>query len=282
MEIQLTEESKFIKFGNPNGPVLVCIPGLLGGPEDFSGILPEVQDRFNILIINPIVIARDAGLNRLSPEILNEVSYDSTAVDIYNALINEYYHEQGFFFLGISLGGKVVYDFAIKYPKYFRGGLITDVGLASFESSPLYTFVEGTINKVDLNLNWLDMKSHLRSNIPDKNLRILIQTQISYPTGAPPAIWKVGMKNFKSLLQRHEIDEQGQEYKKIDEHFNKEQKFIHVLKAEKFSGISDDSYQSMKCLKSIKFHELQNSSHFLHITHKDKIREMLMNFNREG
>jgi pimeloyl-ACP methyl ester carboxylesterase len=270
-------EFKFTRLGNPEGPMLVCVPGLLGGPEDFANIIPPLFDKFQILIVNPIAQARETGLSNLSADVLSEVSYDSTSTDIYENLQKEYKSE-AYYFLGVSLGGKVVYDFAIRYPHIFSGGLITDVGLSSFESSPLFKFVEQTVEGIDLNLPWPEMKSHLRKTIPENSLRVLIQTQVSYPDGKPPAKWKVGMQNFKSLLQGHAIDEQYEEFKKVNDTLEKRNSFIHVLKAETLSGISEEGYAQMQGLNSIKFHNYSNTSHFLHITHKEKIQELILKY----
>jgi pimeloyl-ACP methyl ester carboxylesterase len=268
-------EFKFTRLGNPNGPMLVCVPGLLGGPEDFTNIIPPLFDKFQILIVNPIAQARESGLKNLSADVLSEVSYDSTSTDIYENLKKEY-NSEGYYFMGISLGGKVVYDFAIRYPEVFRGGLITDVGLSSFESSPLFQSVLTTVESIDLNLPWFEMKSYLRKNIPENNLRVLIQTQVSYPDGKPPAKWKVGMQNFKDLLQGHAIDEQHEKFLTVDKKLEKTKSFIHVLKAEILSGISDESFEQMQKLKSIKFYNYPSTAHFLHITHKQQIQEIIL------
>jgi pimeloyl-ACP methyl ester carboxylesterase len=268
-------ELKFTRFGNPKGPMLVCVPGLLGGPEDFTNIIPPLFEKFQILIVNPIAHARESGLKNLSADVLSEVSYDSTSTDIFENLQREFKSE-AYYFMGISLGGKVVYDFAIRYPQAFRGGLITDVGLSSFESSPLFKFVLTTVEGIDLSMPWPEMKAFLRKNIPENNLRVLIQTQVSYPDAKPPAKWKVGMQNFKELLQGHAIDEQHEDYLKVDAVLAKNGSIIHVLKAETLSGICPEGFDQMQDLKSIKFHNYADTAHFLHITHKEQIQEIIL------
>lgn len=269
-------EFKFQQLGNPEGPILVCVPGLLGGPEDFREIIPNILEKYNVLVVNPILHAREKGLNNLTADFLKEVTYDTASADIYQKLRDEF-GDRGYYFFGNSLGGKAVYDFAIKYPEKFLGGLITDVGLASFESSPLYQFIESTVDGLDLNLSWTEMKTFLRANVPEKNLRIFIQTQLHYAGGKPPAKWKVGMAKFKDLLKGHSIDEQYEAYCKVNQKLVDTGSLIHVLKAEHLSGISDVSYRQMQELKSIRFYFHPGTAHFLHITHKSQIIELLLN-----
>jgi pimeloyl-ACP methyl ester carboxylesterase len=273
--MNIDSEFKFQQLGNPNGPILVCVPGLLGGPEDFREIIPNLLEKFNVLVVNPILQAREKGLNNLTSDFLKEVTYDTASSDIYEKL-RLGFGDRGYYFFGNSLGGKAVYDFAIKYPQRFLGGLITDVGLASFETSPLYQFIENTVDGLDLNLPWSEMKAFLRANVPEKNLRIFIQTQLHYAGGKPPAKWKVGMAKFKDLLKGHSIDEQYAQYCPVNEKLIKQGSTIHVLKAEHLSGISDESYQQMQDLKSIKFYFHPGTAHFLHITHKSQIVDLLL------
>jgi hypothetical protein len=123
---------------------------------------------------------------------------------------------------------------------------------------------------------WIEMKAYLRKTIPENNLRVLIQTQISYPEGKVPAKWKVGMANFKSLLQGHAIDEQYDNFRAINDELTAKRSFIHVLRAEVLSGISDESFEQMRALSSIQFHNYKKTAHFLHITHKDEIQNLIL------
>ncbi|HXH29868.1 MAG TPA: alpha/beta hydrolase [Bacteriovoracaceae bacterium] len=265
----------FVGHGLNSGPVLVCLPGLIGGPEDFRDIIVDLKDHFQIMILDPNSERRvQVGLN-LTPEAMREISYDSTSDGIRDVLF-QHAPGQKYFFLGISLGGKVVYDFAIKYPELIQGGVITDVGLSPFGDSELFKVIEGIVDHTDLSLPWAEIKKSLQDTIPDKNLRILIQTQITYPDKKPPAVWKTGMKNFENLLKRQTLDLQVEGYQQVDQQLFRENKSLFVMHASAISGISAQGYAAMKKMKSIKIVEIAHSTHLLHVTHKDEISKLAL------
>ncbi len=262
----------FVTHGLSHGPILVCLPGLIGGPEDFRDIIVGLRDHFRILIVDPNAERREQeGLN-LSTATMLEISFDTTAVTLRDELLRSY-RDQRYFFLGVSLGGKVVYDFALRFPELFAGGVITDVGLSPFGDSELFKVIEGIVDHTDLNLPWTEIKRSLQDLIPDKNLRILIQTQIAYPEKKPPAVWKTGMKNFEALLKRQTLDDQVDRYAAVDGTLTAAGKRIVVLHAEKMSGISTPGHQVLKGMKSIQLVEVPGSTHLLHVTHKDEIAD---------
>ena len=260
----------FQKHGLVHGPILFCIPGLIGGPEDFNEMIGKLGEKFSIIIIDPNDRRRlEEGMN-LSLESMKEISYDSTSIDVKNFLL-ENYPDRKYFFLGVSLGGKVVYDFAVKFPEHFSGGVITDVGPGPFSESELFITINDIVNNVDLNLPWPELKKKLQESIPDKNLRVLIQTQVAYPNQAPPAIWKTGMKNFENLLKRQSLDNQEELLMKVDSTLFESNHYLNVLHSGKMSGIGERVYQEMKKMKSLKIQEVADGNHFLHISHKDLI-----------
>lgn len=266
---------KYEFLGNQKGPILVCVPGLLGGPEDFRQMLPAWTDRFFIVIPDPNAERRDAGLNFTS-EVMREVTFESSASEIRDALV-EHFPGRPYYFVGISLGGKIVYDFALRFPELFCGGVITDVGPGSFEQAELFQSVEKLVIEINLEQPWSTLRLELRERIKDKNLRILIQSQISYPKGQQTAIWKTGMQNFKEMLQRQEIDEQFEDLAKVSDHLAAEKKWISVLHSVDASGISAETFKRMLELQCIKIKSLANTSHFMHITHKSEIENAVLN-----
>jgi len=257
-------------LGDPRRPPLVCIPGLLGGPENFLAMIPSWTEHFRVLVLDPHRVRREAGLTGLREESIREVSYDTTSGEIAEILRKEGIDRA--FLTGVSLGGKVVYDFAAKYPEFFRGGVITDVGPGSFSRSELFLFVDGIVQNLNRHLPWTELKAELQSRIEDRSLRSLIQSQLFYPVRDQlPAEWKVGMRNFRSMLQRQGIDEQFEDLAKVDTRLAEQGHLFHVLHASRFSGISEDSLPRLRKLKAIQIEEVPASTHFLHITHKDLI-----------
>ncbi|MFN7904886.1 MAG: alpha/beta hydrolase [Pseudobdellovibrionaceae bacterium] len=264
---------QFEVFGNKTNPALVCVPGLLGGPEDFRAMTEVFEKDYYIMIMDPNSERRKLGLSNLTQEVMQEVSFNSSANDIADALkdtnINQAY------LLGVSLGGKIVYDFAIKFPELFLGGVITDVGPGSFEDSELYRFVDKIVQETNLNLTWPELKIDLQNRIADRSMRSLIQTQITYPNQKPPGNWKTAMKNFRKMLHRQNIDDQFEGLKAVDCRLIKQGSTIDVLQSQYYSGISLSSVPKIQLLKSIRLHSISNSSHFIHITHKPVIQDLV-------
>lgn len=260
--------------GNPEGPVLVCVPGLLGGPEDFRNMLDAWAKDFCIIILDPNAERREEGLN-LSETTMKEVSFDTSAIEIRNALV-EHLPGRPYYFVGVSLGGKIVYDFALRFPKDFSGGLITDVGPGSFEEAELFQNVERDILATTLDKPWAEVRQDLRTRITDRNLRIFIQSQIFYPKGQNTGIWKTGMENFKALLERQSIDDQFEEFEKAANILFERKSQITVLHATNNSGISAKTLEKMQRLPCLRIKTLQGATHFMHVTHKSDIEKEVL------
>jgi pimeloyl-ACP methyl ester carboxylesterase len=171
------------------------------------------------------------------------------------------------FFNGISLGGKVVYDFAAKFPDLFLGGAITDVGPGLIEDSALYNFVEVTIPSINLSLPWSELKEEIKAKIPEKNIRIMVQTQVYYPEKDKPAHWKPGIENLQGMLSGTSIKEQWEVLEKLE----KGKSRIILLNAEYLSGISQPDLERVRKCSRIEVRRISNSTHFLHITHRKEV-----------
>lgn len=266
-------------FGNKKGPVIVCVPGLLGGAEDFRDMISRFQESHHLLVFDPNAERREIGLNGLTLEIMQEIKFDCNADELAGEL--KKFTNEPVWMCGISIGGKIVYDFAIKFPHLFRGGLITDVGLGPFSDSELFCFVEDIVDNINLNQAWPELKKDLRAKISDDSLRSLIQSQVFYPTKKPPAAWKIGMASFKSMLNRQATDEQFVPFENIDNILAQKSSILHVMKATNLSAINNSSYDRMSKLKSIKIHIIENSSHFLQFTHKNIMLDLLQQMSEK-
>lgn len=262
------------EFGDRRNPALVCVPGLLGGAEDFRGMIPAWKDHFHVCILDPNIERRDEGLSGLTAEMMREISYDSTSAEVLRVL-REQGHSRGYL-AGVSLGGKVVYDFASRYPEAFLGGAITDVGPGSFEDSELYRFVDRVVGETRLELPWEDLKRELKCRVADRNLRSLIQSQIAYPERKPPAIWKTGMKGFRAMLRRQGIDDQLETFLAVDPALAARGAYLRVLQASSLSGISAGTLAQMRKMRSIRLFPVHDSGHFLHISHKREVESLVL------
>jgi pimeloyl-ACP methyl ester carboxylesterase len=260
-------------FGNKLAPAIVCVPGLLGGAEDFRDTIARFGESHHLLVFDPNAERREMGINGLTLEVMQEIKFDCNADELAQE-IKKYTHEPAWM-CGISIGGKIVYDFAIKFPQLFRGAVITDVGLGSFSESELYCFVEDIVDNINLNQSWPELKKDLRAKIADDSLRSLIQSQVFYPTKQPPAAWKIGMANFKGMLNRQSTDDQFESYQGVDGILADKGSLIHIMKATQLSAINERSFEKLNTLKSIKIHSVRDSSHFLQFTHKEILLDLI-------
>ncbi len=161
-------------LGNPKHPTLVCVPGLLGGPEDFVNLIPPWVDKFHLILLDPNSDKREKGLSGLTEEVMKEYSLESNADGIKEIL--DLLKIESTYLLGISIGGKIIYDFALKFPDMFLGAVITDVSPGPFEDTELFKLVDKLVTETDMNQTWPDLKKDFAKRITDRNLRSLIQT----------------------------------------------------------------------------------------------------------
>ncbi len=84
------------------------------------------------------------------------------------------------------------------------------------------------------------------------------------------------MKNFGDMLVRQSIDDQFEALNQIDPTLTARQSYFHVLTSTSYSGISPAALTQMQKLKAVKLKEVPNSSHFLHVSHKEIVQEMVL------
>ncbi len=261
---------QYDEMGSKENPTLVCVPGILGGPENFAAMVPGLIDRYHIVIFDPSAERRDLALTNASlMQAMQQLAYYQTADEIAVAL-NKMGRSEAFF-LGISLGGKIIYDFALKFPQMFAGGVVTDVGPGPFEETHLHIFIADLVENLDLTVPWTELRAEMNRIVPDRNLRIMLQSQIHYPEGKPPGMWKPSMRYLSEMLERQNMDDQFEGLAKVDDFLASEGRFIHVFKASSLSGISDSAVQRMKAFKCIRLHPIDGTTHFLHVSHKNAI-----------
>lgn len=271
----------FEELGDITNPTLVCVPGLFGGPTDFAGMRDAWAQEFHVILLDPDRDRRKSATATLPVE-----SEDKLFVSTSDAIaeILKSFDKKDAFVVGISLGSKVVFDFAIKYPWMFKGGLSLDVGCGPFEDTDLYKFIDGLVDHLDLTIPFSDMKKILQERIPDRNLRTMIQTQLFYPGGKPPARWKAGMRHLGNVLsdtmKQQKIDVQFDGLERVDKYLADRGCLIKVLKATSISAISEECMPRMRALSSVWMEIIEGSSHFLHATHKDLVTDEVLRMGR--
>ena len=275
---------RFTEQGDRENSTLVCVPGLLGGPNDFAAMNETLEKHFHIIVIDPDPENARLGSSVMNEDVLKHEVVSSSAPDFINEILQSMGKKEAYLF-GVSLGGKVVFEFASQYPDMFLGGLSLDVGPGEFEKSELFYFVDGMVRNLDLSHPYPEMKVILQNMIKDRNLRSMIQSQIFYPEKGAPGVWKSGMQNFGEmfveLLEDNDMSNQFKKYQLQDLMLAAKEKYVHVLRAKNLSGISLESIPQLEKLASVKMTMIDDASHFLHVTHKDQVVKKMLEIKSE-
>jgi pimeloyl-ACP methyl ester carboxylesterase len=253
-------------------PILVCVHGYMGGPDDFRNMLPAWESEFCILEPDFLAEFRTHGIIEITKEGVGQLTYEDSADQMADYLRREFPGRKAYFF-GISFGGKILLDFGARHPDLLIGGVITDIGLGSLAGSSLYHFLETTLPSINLNLEWAELKAELLQKIPEKNVRILVQTQLYYPNKVPPAAWRASIETLHSLVTSTRISEQWDVAEKVKSP-------ILILCAEQLSSIAPEVAERMKSYPQIEMRQIPNSTHFIHITHVKHLTDAVLDIRQ--
>lgn len=262
------------EYGNPEGQILACLPGMIGGPGDFRLILEGLDEKFRILLVDINPNRRDQGLKGLSTESVNAVDYQGCSNELADYIKQNHPHKK-ITLIGLSIGGKIVYHFLTDYPQLFKSGVVSDITPGIMTHTDLYSTVITTVESLDLSKPWADLKEQLNTKIADRNFRVLIKSQLFYPEKNGPAKWRNGMWGLKELLERNTTDALWEALKNVEATIEQDQKLI-VLKADRMSGIAEKDLNLLKSLSFIQINYVENSSHFIHINNVDVMRNAIL------
>jgi len=250
--------------GNPRGPLLVCVHGLMGGPEDFNEICVPLKEHFQVAVVDMNAQTKDRNL-------LSKVDHDNSARDIADFLKKEFAQQKPYF-LGISFGGKVIYDYIEHSSDNFAGAVITDAGPGVIQKSDFYNFITVVLPSINKSLPWPKLRDELKEKVPIRNLRSLIAQKLHYPNGPDqPAQWRSGLLELPELLVGQRIRDQWASVEKATAP-------IKVLVASENSLIASDDLAKMESSAHFVLKKIPNSTHFLHVSHHDDIRRACLEF----
>jgi pimeloyl-ACP methyl ester carboxylesterase len=259
------------ELGLEDGPLLVCLHGLMGGPTEFDNISKPWLKKFRCLMVDLNAASRVSewvGDNDAALRGLDNIKYDESA-----PLIGEYLkkHHPGkaAYFVGISFGGKIIYDFITKYPKLFKAGVITDLGPGLISESELFKFVDQTIPSINLNQPWSTLKKEIHEKVPERPIRILMQTQLHKPEGSDSYQWQSAMLTLKEKIFTLRITEQWEVLDKIEGP-------IIFLLADYLSATSASSLERISKDPHFIVRPVRKASHFIHVTHHKAITNAVL------
>lgn len=259
-------EIRVFSYGDPTNTPLVCIHGLMGDTIDFVSFCEAWGRDFFLLIPETAPKGKDSGyMNKAGghPALVYE-----GAVDKIKRFLDLRYPNQKLLFTGISLGGKLCIEFAGRYPESFKGAVVTDVGVGPLCGSGLYYFLKDVIPSINLNQEWKELKQELKEKIPDRMLRLLVQSSISYePGNKTQAQIKGNMKGFTTALEGSTFEDQHWVLEKLSGP-------IVILKAPETSAIIDRDAELMRKDPRFFLIDLPGANHFIQINNKAEYEKL--------
>jgi pimeloyl-ACP methyl ester carboxylesterase len=274
LELLHEGEIRIYCHGNPKNTPLVCVHGLMGDTIDFVSFYETWGKEFFLIIPEIAPKAKDSGYMNGQTEGHPSLVYEGSVDKIKNFLDLRYPGEK-LLFTGISLGGKLCIEFAGRYPDSFKGAVVTDVGVGPLCGSDLYYFLKNVIPSINLAQEWKELKNELKEKIPDRMLRLLVQSSISYEEGnKKQAKIKDSMNGFTTALEGASFEDQHWVLEKLKGQ-------IVVLKATQTSAIMDPDAELM--MKDPRFFvvKIQDANHFIQINNKLQYEKLgLLAFER--
>jgi pimeloyl-ACP methyl ester carboxylesterase len=250
--------------GDRSLPLLVCVPGMFGMPDNFRRLGEAWEGRCCLVLLDLSPSSKESGLKDAETS-LSQMSYDNSAQEMHDYLMKEFPGRK-FYFLGISLGGKIIFDFAAKFPQLYAGGVVTDIGLGALNETELYQFSMNTIPQLNLKQDWNGIKAELRAKVSVNTIRVFMMTQVEYKAEEGRGYWRKAVHGIQEFLDKQNIKDQW--------HLLPDLKTpTTILKAESLSGISASDYERIKELPEI-FHIdlVEGAAHFVHITHPHRVQ----------
>ena len=259
--------------GNKAGPLLVCLHSLMGGPDEFSSMAPAWLSYFRLITVdlNPNARATEWGRDANEDESQHQeamAAYDHAA-EFLGEYLQAHYPQQKAYFVGISFGSKIVYDLISKNPRVFLAGVTVDIGPGHVVDSDLYQFADKIIPAVDLSQPAANLRGQLEALIPEKTIRILIQSQIDYPDREGPGRWRSSMEELQKIVMELRITDQW----KVTENMPGP---MLILKAEYLSAVSAKEAEALSQHPDFTVKTLPRTAHFINITHPDEVTKAVL------
>jgi pimeloyl-ACP methyl ester carboxylesterase len=235
----------------------------MGDISDFEFFADLWQSDFHVILPNFMAgdVAAKAGYSAVDESGAKRLIYEE-APHMLARYIQAAFPGQSVFFAGISLGGKIVIELAGNYPEIFAGAVLTDVGFGPLCRSPLFEFVNEVIPSIEMGRQWTVVRQELTQKIPDKMLRLLVQSHIQIPRGNQPVQWRSSSFDFPELVSGTSLEEQWHLSEKID-------RPIHILKATVASGIPADDFERLKQIPNVHLHILEGANHFVQVYERE-------------
>jgi len=259
---------EFHQRGNPEKPILVCLTGLLGTPNDFDNLLEGFDKEFCFL------------LPEVDPDAPNDeiMNYHAHSNRIYQEL-KQNYSDRSAYFVGLSVGAKTVFHFASDFPDSFLGAIVTDMSPGFIDNSELFRRLIGQDSRFNLEQDWKGIKKQIQDQFEDRNLQVLIKSLIRRPDPKVEKFeWNNAMFGIEKAILNNCTDELWNSLKEVSPKLEEKGAFFHLFRAEFMSGITDEDQEKLDLIPAFRTNFVPKASHFLHISHGHLLRACLEKF----
>ncbi|MSP00237.1 MAG: alpha/beta hydrolase [Acetobacteraceae bacterium] len=128
-------ELRYLDWGNPAAPPLVCVHGYTSSADAFNGFARHFRDRFHIVALD----VRGHGESAWSPD--GAYTYRDQAGDL-AAFVDRLGLGQ-FILLGTSMGGVIAMTYAMEHGQRLRALVLNDIGPDAEQGSQRITQMVG-------------------------------------------------------------------------------------------------------------------------------------------
>jgi pimeloyl-ACP methyl ester carboxylesterase len=239
----------------------------MGSPEELRFVIEALETQAQVLLPD-FHVDTDLLADSYQDNAIRSFNYDDGADAIAEQLQSSSGPRKAFF-VGVSSGGKIVYDFMVRHPDLYGGSLLLDIGPAPFQDASFFQIFKNVIPKLQLDQPWAALKSQIRSLLPDRVAQVLLSSQIFYPDPLGPAQWRPGVFLIDQKLQSQRISDQLMHLPEIADCARRAP--TRILVASQMSSLSPGMLDQLSNYPELRITRVPESSHFLHVTQRDEV-----------
>lgn len=292
---ELKNKNELVRYtiaGKKDGPLVVCVHGIMGSSQDFSPFIDIWGKDYQLLIVDIGKKQQDRlgygiGGRRILveekyslPDIVNNSIEEPDQTLVYALApaaiiehLDQNFDNRPLSLVGISFGGKVCYEIAQSIPDRIRTVIATDVGLGSLcGQSQLFRHILNVIPTLNLEQPWKSLRKEIAEKVHDRMLCILLHNHLEYKdNNRNLASWKAGAKSFFSLLKKSPLEDQWGDQGRM-------KASVLILSATVNSAIEAKDLIRMKELPNFQIEALDGASHFIHVHRSEEFRNRTLDW----
>jgi len=247
----------FKSFGE--GEPVIILHGLFGMLDNWQSFAKKLSEHYLVYVIDQ----RDHGK---SPH-TDEFNYKVLAEDLKEFLDQEMISKAKF--IGHSMGGKTLIQFAMDFEDYIEKMIIVDMGIKKYpggHETIISAMRTASVGKAD---SRSEIESHLAQTIDNSSIRLFLMKNLQRNTEEGGFRWKMNLellhREYQSILSSLESDEVK----------DTEVLFVKGLKSEYL--LEEDEPKIKEQFAKAKFKEI-DAGHWIHAEKPKELLEMVVNF----